>query len=134
LADIVGVAGIAHVASIVGLLDPNQMIPGVIAGSLNAMKAAAKEPSVKAVVLTSSSWACATPIPNVEYHIDSKLWNEDAVKAAWAPPPYEQDRLMAVYAASKVEGEKACWKFMEENKPNFTFNAGKQAAPVYRRS
>lgn len=125
-ADSVGVAGIAHVASIVGLLDPNQQIPGVVAGSLNAMKAAAKEPSVKAVVLTSSSWASATPVPNVRYHIDSNLWNEDAVKAAWAPPPYEQDRLMAVYAASKVEGEKACWRFMEENKPHFTFNAGKQ--------
>ena len=87
--------------------------------------------AIKAVVLTSSSWACATPIPNIKYHIDSDLWNEEAVKAAWAPPPYEQDRLMAVYAASKVEGEKACWKFMEENRPGFAFNTGKQSVPVY---
>lgn len=78
IADMAGVAGIAHVASIVGLVDPNQQIPGVVAGSLNAMKAAAKEPFVKAIVLTSSSWACATPIPNVRSHIDSNLWNEDA--------------------------------------------------------
>ena len=129
LADSIGVSGIAHIASIVGLLDPNQQVPGVVAGSLHVMKAATKEPSVKAVVLTSSSWASATPVPNVKYHINSELWNEDAVKAAWAPPPYEQDRLMAVYAASKVEGERACWKYMEENKPRFTFNAGKHCPP-----
>lgn len=101
-------AAIAHVASIVGFVDLNQQIPGAVAGSLNAVKAAAKEPSVKAVVLTSSSWTAATPVPNVKYHIDSNLWNEDVAKVAWAPPPYQMDRMMAVYAASKVEGEKAC--------------------------
>lgn len=29
------------------------------------------------------------------------------------------------YAASNVEGETACWKFMEDEKPDFAFNAGK---------
>jgi nucleoside-diphosphate-sugar epimerase len=123
-----GVSGIAHIASIIGYVDPNKMIPGVVDGSLNVLKAARKEPTVQAVVLTSSSWAAATPIPDKVYHIDSSLWNEDAVKQAWAPPPYEQDRLMAVYAASKVEGEKACWDFMQEKKPSFTFNAVLPAA------
>lgn len=101
------------------------MIPGVVAGAMNMMIAAAKEKSVKAVVYTSSSWAAASPAPNVRYHIDATSWNETAVKAAWAPPPYTADRLMDVYAASKVEAEKQCWTFMREQRPRFTFNTGK---------
>lgn len=33
---------------------------------------------------------------------------------AWAPPPYTEERKWAVYAASKTESEKACFKFAEE--------------------
>jgi nucleoside-diphosphate-sugar epimerase len=133
-ADSLGVSGIAHVASIIGSVDPNEMIPTNVASAVNMLKAAAKEPSVKAVVYTSSSWACETPAPNVKHHVDQTLWNDKAVEAAWAPPPYTQERLMAVYAASKVEAEKACWKFMKDNKPAFVFNSGEDLPPIRARS
>ncbi|KAH6715236.1 hypothetical protein BKA61DRAFT_722126 [Leptodontidium sp. MPI-SDFR-AT-0119] len=91
-----GVSGIAHVASIVGHFDPNTGIPGVIDDAVNTLKSAAKEPSVKAFVYTSSS--CIGP--------DS--WNEHAIKVAWV---------------RKAEAEAASWKFMKETKPAFVFNA-----------
>ena len=119
-----GVAGVAHIASIVGSPDPNVMIPGVVNGAVSILKSASTESSVKAVVYTSSSWAAATPAPGVKYHIDSGLWNEAAIDSAWDPPPYGADRIMPVYAASKALAERACWKFMEEQKPSFTFNTG----------
>ncbi len=59
----------------------------------------------------------------MEFIIDSNSWNEEAIKAAWAPPPYTEDRKWAVYGSSKTEGEKALWKFSAEQKPNFVVNA-----------
>lgn len=87
------------------------------------LKSAANEPSVKQFVYTFSSTAATLPIPNKEFTIDTNTWNETSIKAAWAPPPYEDDRAWAVYASSKTEGEKALWKFMEEQKPGFVANA-----------
>jgi len=73
--------------------------------------------------LTSSSTAAASPQPNKKFVIDSKTWNEEAVKAAWAPPPFEGlQRRLDVYSASKTQGEQAAWRFMGEKKPNFVLN------------
>ncbi|PVH85433.1 aldehyde reductase [Cadophora sp. DSE1049] len=118
-----GVSGVAHVASIVGSFDPNTGIPGVIDGAINTLKSAAKEPSVKAFVYTSTSWSAANPQPNVEYSIGPDSWNAHAIKAAWAPPPYGPERTMDVYAAGKAEAEAASWKFVKETKPDFVVNA-----------
>lgn len=43
---------------------------------------------------------------------------------AWAPPPYTEDRKWAVYAASKTESEKACFKFAEELDAEMDSKAG----------
>jgi nucleoside-diphosphate-sugar epimerase len=119
-----GVSAIAHVASVISL-DPNphNVIPQTVAGAVNALKAAAKEPTVKEFVFTSSVVAAAMPVPNQEFHVDSNSWNTFAVDLAYAPPPYDPIRGMIVYMASKVEAEKALWKWVEENKPSFTVNA-----------
>jgi nucleoside-diphosphate-sugar epimerase len=119
-----GVSGIAHVATpVMQSYDPNTAVPTVVNGALNVLKAAAKEPSIKRVVMTSSSTAAASPQPNVEFVIDDKTWNETAVAAAWAPPPYQGlQRRLDVYSASKTQSEQAAWKWMKENKPNFVFN------------
>ena len=62
-------------------------------------------------------------MPNVEFSADESTWNEEAIKAAWAPPPYEgEQRKLDVYSASKTEGERAAWKFMKEQKPGFALN------------
>jgi nucleoside-diphosphate-sugar epimerase len=44
--------------------NPNFVIPKVIKGTLNALKAASKQESIKRFVLTSSSTAALIPKPN----------------------------------------------------------------------
>ena len=56
--------------------------------------------------------------------MDQDSWNEEAVKRAWAPPPYTPDRAGAVYAASKTQAEQELWKFVKEFEPGFIVNAG----------
>lgn len=46
--------------------DPSKVVPRVINYAINALKAAAKEPSVKRFVLTSSSIAAVLPTPHNE--------------------------------------------------------------------
>jgi hypothetical protein len=101
----------------------------VVSGAVNTLKSASKQTSVKAFVYTSSSWAAASPQPDVEYDIDSNSWNTHAVEVAWAPPPYTQERTMDVYAAGKTQAEQESWKFIAESKPGFAFSAGKEGSP-----
>ncbi|KAL6250669.1 hypothetical protein RBB50_002972 [Rhinocladiella similis] len=119
-----GASGVVHLATpVMQSYDPNEAVPMVVNGALNALKAAAKEPLITRFVMTSSSTAAASPVPNVEFVIDEKTWNSEAVKAAWAPPPYEgEQRKLDVYSASKTQSEQAAWKWMEENKPGFILN------------
>lgn len=49
-------------------------------------------------------------------------WNETAVKAAWDERTAEEDKGVAVYAASKAEGERQSWKWVEQHQPRFVFN------------
>ncbi|KAM3077216.1 hypothetical protein ACMFMG_003319 [Clarireedia jacksonii] len=119
-----GVSGVAHVASNVSFSpDPTQVIPEVLAGINEILDSAASEPSVKRFVFTSSSMAATHPKPNEEFYIDENMWNEEDVKAAHAPPPYEPSRAWAVYGASKTESEQALWKFVKEKSPGFVANA-----------
>lgn len=118
-----GCAGMIHTATPVMVsYDPNIGVPIVVAGTTNAVKAAAKA-GVKRFVLTSSSTAAASPQPNRVFNIDPTVWNEEAVKAAWAPPPYEGvQRKLDVYSASKTQGEQAAWKFVKEISPDIVLN------------
>jgi nucleoside-diphosphate-sugar epimerase len=105
-----GCAGVIHTATpIMQTADPNVAVRMVVAGTTNALKAAAAA-GIKRFVLTSSSTAAASPQPNKIFKTDSLVWNEEAVKAAWAPPPYEGvQRKLDVYSASKTQGEQAAW-------------------------
>ncbi|KIV91722.1 hypothetical protein PV10_06234 [Exophiala mesophila] len=103
--------------------DPNVAVPNVVNGVLNGLKAAANEPSIKRFVLTSSSTAATSPIPNKKFSVDEKTWNDDVVKEAWKPPYEGVQKKLDVYTATKTESEKAAWKFMAENKPGFVLNA-----------
>ena len=103
--------------------DPNLVIPPVIAGVQNALKAAASTPSVKRFVLTSSADACAAVRGDTEYHIDQNSWNEVAPQAMAKLDEYPAAaRAGLVYSASKTQGEQAAWKFMETEKPSFVLN------------
>ena len=75
-------------------------------------------------VSTSSVVAVLQPGDRLNERTDvtPDTWNEASVKAAWAPPPYEPERSGATYAASKVQAEKAVYKFVEDRKPHFVAN------------
>lgn len=119
-----GVHAVIHLASDLTFgSDPNQVITPTVAGVLSILKSAARQPSVKRFVLTSSSAAVLTPKLNQEFSVRKDDWNQEALDVAWAPPPYNPDRAFHVYAASKLEAEKALWKFVKEEKPNFVANA-----------
>lgn len=102
--------------------NPDEVIPGTVAATVNALTAAAKEPSVKRFVLTSSSSAVLIPKPNTPLTVTTDTWNDAAVTGAYGEPPYVIPHGFLVYAASKTLSEKAAWDFVREKKPAFTMN------------
>ncbi len=120
-----GVTAVAHIATISTISpDPNEVIPQTIAGVVNALNAAKKEPSVRQFVYTSTVVAAAMiPMLETPMHVGEDSWNDDVVPMAWAPGPYDASRGMVTYAASKVEAERALWRFVEEEKPGFVVNS-----------
>ncbi|KAF2644862.1 dihydroflavonol-4-reductase [Massarina eburnea CBS 473.64] len=120
-----GTEGFVHVASPLNGEDPNIVIPTAVNAGLNALKASAKTPSIKRVVYTSSSIAATFASNGTEKVLDQTSYNEDGIAKGWKHPENEPDfmRGFYIYAALKTEAEKACWKWVEENKPGFVFNS-----------
>ncbi|KAF5677674.1 NADPH-dependent aldehyde reductase [Fusarium denticulatum] len=120
-----GVAAVIHVAVIGDLVpDPNVAIPATIESALSVCRSAAKELSVKRFVFTSTFWAATFPAPGVSDTITNlDTWNDAAIQASWAPPPYESDRILPVYFAAKVEAEKSVWKFVKDEKLPWVVNS-----------
>ncbi|KAL6690475.1 hypothetical protein J3F84DRAFT_353374 [Trichoderma pleuroticola] len=119
-----GTAGIIHVATDVTFAsDPHRVIPAVRNGTINALKAASSQESVKRFVLTSSSTAAIVPQANKKgVIIDENTWNDDVVALAWSGTAPDSAKGYITYSASKTEGERAAWKWVEENKPGFVLN------------
>lgn len=121
---LIGVSAIVHTATNYTMNpNPHEVIPGTIAGTVNALAAAAKEPSVKRFVLTSSSASALIPKPNNPITVTTGTWNNETIEFAYRDPPYEPDRAYPVYAASKTLSEKEAWKFIKEQRPTFTLNS-----------
>lgn len=89
---------------------------------LNALKACAKNRSVKRFVNTSSSLAVTFPKPREDHDVlvDKHSYNDEALKIA----EFDESPMkgLFVYAAMKTETEKQMWKWVEENKPGFVMN------------
>ncbi|KAI1385488.1 aldehyde reductase [Hypoxylon trugodes] len=118
-----GVSAVIHTATNYTMNpNPHEVIPGTGAGTVNALAAAAVEPSVKRFVLTSSSAAALIPKPNNPLVVTTDTWNDDIIAFAYRDPPYETERAYPVYAASKTLAEKEAWKFMRERRPAFVLN------------
>ncbi|KAH7128897.1 hypothetical protein EDB81DRAFT_859940 [Dactylonectria macrodidyma] len=103
--------------------DPNKVIPQAVDAVLNLLRSAVKEPFVKRFVYTSTIGTVYSPTSGSPATLTKDSWNDAALERAWAPPPYEPERAPFVYAASKVEAERAMFKFVEDNDPGFTVNA-----------
>jgi nucleoside-diphosphate-sugar epimerase len=102
--------------------DPNKVIPQAVEAVLRLLRTAAREPSIKRFIFTSSIGAVYSPKGGVPVTLTKDSWNDAALEAAWAPPPYDAQRGPKVYAASKVEVERAMFKFVEEERPGFIVN------------
>lgn len=93
------------------LLDP------AIIGTTGVLKAIKKNaPSVKRVVITSS-------FASIVDGEKGNSWDHTYSEKDWNPVTEEQALLNPSngYRASKTFAEKAAWKFVEEEKPNFTY-------------
>ncbi|KAK3653217.1 hypothetical protein LTR56_004753 [Elasticomyces elasticus] len=104
-----------------GPADPNDIVPETIAGTLGILNSALSAPSVKRVVYTGT-----IPIvfrPGEAYKQDGTTWADDAVAAAWAPPPYLPERAWVNYKAAKDSAERAMFDFVRTKKPHFTVNS-----------
>ncbi|KAH8900776.1 NAD(P)-binding protein [Thozetella sp. PMI_491] len=102
--------------------DPNEVITKSLAFVNNILTAAASTPSVKRVVYTSS----ASVLPPVAKPglVTSSSWDPDAddiVAKAWAEP-HVPEKATLVYYASKISEERACWEFVQREKPGFVLN------------
>ncbi|KAJ9606741.1 hypothetical protein H2200_008750 [Cladophialophora chaetospira] len=108
-------SGIIHSASILpSTSDVEAVVPSVTAGTRNALNAAAKHPSVKSFVLTSSSSAAYMSVFVKKDVIVDEPYSKNT-------PP--SDLPLKIYAASKTLGERALWEWTEQEKPTFTVNA-----------
>ncbi|GAB1208214.1 hypothetical protein APSETT445_006955 [Aspergillus pseudonomiae] len=103
-----------------------EVIPRVVSATETILEAAARQPegSIQRVVLTSSASAAALPQPGVEgIVVTEDTWNIATVNAAFDESTPADVKPFTVYVASKTEGERAAWKWVEKNKPAFVFNA-----------
>ncbi|PYI04656.1 cinnamoyl-CoA reductase [Aspergillus sclerotiicarbonarius CBS 121057] len=119
------ISGVIHMASdLTFSSSPEAVVPWVVKGTTSMLEAAAKQPSLKCFVLASSSSAAymLSPDPNGR-KIDKDSWNETAVRNAWDDKISGEEKGLAVYAASKTEGERQAWNWIRENRPQFRFNS-----------
>lgn len=117
-----GVDAIAHTASpFTRNFKDNvkEMLEPAVKGTTSILEAAAREPSVKSVVITSSLAAAQDP---------SKGADVGFVRTAATWSNFEWDKMakeeipIVVYLGSKQFAEQAAWKFVEEKKPHFRVN------------
>lgn len=115
-----GVDGVAHVAipgSVPG--DSDDRPQEAIDSSLAVLRAAAKEQSIKRVLLTSSCVAAITPPDFKDRPLTDQDWNDEAVKRYEISTEEDKSRADWVslrYAAGKTLSEKAAWKWVDEEK------------------
>jgi len=103
--------------------EPSVVINNTVEATLTVLRSAAATPSVKSVVLTSSRIAAYNQESGKTYNISVDTWFDEVVPMAWNAPADHPMKALLIYGASKVEGEKAAWKFIREEKPHFKFNA-----------
>ncbi|KAG9193974.1 hypothetical protein G6011_04009 [Alternaria panax] len=115
------VQGVAHVAVNTNRShEAEPYVSNMVKETMGILKAAAAEPSVKSVVFTST--ALATSSWGEKGHFEEWKYNEDFIKYAYDPDFHHPSKGFIVYGAAKALSEKAAWKYIQEEKPQFTFN------------
>ncbi|KJZ72452.1 hypothetical protein HIM_08121 [Hirsutella minnesotensis 3608] len=118
-----GVSAVVHVASDVSFsTDAETVIGNVVASTQNVLRLAAKEPTIKRFVLTSSSVSVSLPVFDQDITYGPNVWNDKVVEKVRNAASSESNTPFDVYAASKTVGERSLWEFVEKEKPSFVVN------------
>lgn len=117
-----GVTSVFHTASpfLLSVTDlTKELLEPALHGSTAILEAAAKAPSVKHVINTSSCAAVLDVLKGLrpDYNYTEKDWNPTTWDEAANSNP------VLAYCASKGFAEKAMWDFMEEKKPGFVLTS-----------
>jgi len=118
-----GVDVVAHTASPFHFNAPDpekDMLQPAIQGTLSILKSAAKVPSVKRVVVTSS-FASVMDVGK-GMRPDYTYSHKDFNPADYESAKNSKDNQSYLYCASKVLAEKAAWDFVEKEKPGFALS------------
>ncbi|GKZ28153.1 hypothetical protein AbraCBS73388_011933, partial [Aspergillus brasiliensis] len=102
---------------------PDAVIPRAVTGTLNVLKAAQEEGTVRRVVLTSSSTAALCAVQNdAGIVVDEDTWNYTSIEAAWSVNTPEEQKPGVVYSASKTKQELAAWEWHRHASCGFVLN------------
>ncbi|PWA80156.1 bifunctional polymyxin resistance protein, ArnA [Artemisia annua] len=106
---IMGCEGVFHMASLVLGQPTRDMLKPAVDGTLNVLRSCKKNPSLKRVVLTSSTSAVRVR-PNLDPNtpLDESSWSSAELC----------EKLNGWYSLSKTLAEKAAWDFCNENQIN----------------
>ncbi|XP_056699294.1 tetraketide alpha-pyrone reductase 1 isoform X2 [Spinacia oleracea] len=106
---VMGCEGVFHTASpVVGVKqDPKtEILEPAVNGTLNVLSSCKKNPSLRRVVLTSSSSTVRIRLDiDPDVPLDESVWSSTEVC----------ERFQVWYALSKIQAEKAAWDFCKEN-------------------
>jgi dihydroflavonol-4-reductase len=104
-----GIDTVLHTASpyVLDAKDPQKdLVDPALEGTRNVLRSAAKSPSVRRVIVTSSM-AAITDEPESDHVLTEEDWNE---KSSLDRNPYYYSKTLA---------ERAAWAFVEQEKPRF---------------
>ncbi|KAJ3543965.1 hypothetical protein NM208_g3303 [Fusarium decemcellulare] len=119
-----GAAGVIHVAADTSLeLDPDVVVPRIIATTMGIAKSAAKSLTCKRFVYTSSSSAVSEPEPGVPRTLTPATFNEEVITLAYSKDlPGGIVGGHMVYAAGKTKAEQELWNWHHETSPQMVLN------------
>ncbi|KAF9064341.1 hypothetical protein BDP27DRAFT_1384769 [Rhodocollybia butyracea] len=118
---VIGIDGIAHTASPFHLKadDPAEIIGPAVNGTLSILKSALNIRSVRRIVVTSSTAAINSILP--ERKVFTELdWNEQAIEEVQQKG--KNASQVSKYRASKTLAEKAAWEFYNTNKAKVSWD------------
>lgn len=106
-----GCTYVLHIASPFPIVSDESTIRTAVDGTLRVLKAAAKEPTVKKVVLTSSCVAISDGHSDMTQVFDEKTWTN------------VESPLATNYAKSKTLAERAAWDYVKNDEVKYKLTA-----------
>ena len=118
-----GSSAIIHCAGDLTEDDVNVIVKWSRESMESVLRVANATPSIKRVVITSSSTAAHAAQANTHFKVDASSWNIKDTEAAFNPPPDHPSPGFLVYTAGKYTAEKTAWDWVAKEKPSFTLNS-----------